>query len=274
MRQIIILALICACATVKSQNVEIGVMGGLSFYGGDLSPAKRIDYLQESHPAIGLFGRVNFNSLLSGRISLNYGKLTGSDINNDNQTRGLNFRTNFIEANVVGELNLARLGGQGATVVPYIFAGVGFFNFNPEGNQGNGWVELQPLGTEGQGLPGFDDPYSLTQISFPVGGGIKFIFNQSWALGVEFGSRILFFDYIDDVGNTELVYEVLRQGNGEVAAQFSNPNLRFSDDATQTYSRGSGSDDWYYVTGVTLSYFFGPAGQFNDRGNFGKCPKF
>jgi hypothetical protein len=43
----------------------------------------------------------------------------------------------------------------------YLSMGAIFFKFNPKGKYLNEWLELQPIGTEGQGLPGYDAPYTI-----------------------------------------------------------------------------------------------------------------
>ncbi|MEO8734182.1 MAG: hypothetical protein ABI373_07615, partial [Flavobacteriales bacterium] len=50
----------------------------------------------------------------------------------------------------------------------YLFAGVGAFHFNPQAQYKGNWVDLRPLGTEGQGLPGGPVEYSLTGVCIPM----------------------------------------------------------------------------------------------------------
>ena len=63
-------------------------------------------------------------------------------------------------------------------------------------------MNLQPLGTEGQYSGKYNvKPYSLYQISIPVGIGTKYKINNFLDLSFEIGYRVLFFDYIDDVSS-------------------------------------------------------------------------
>ena len=64
----------------------------------------------------------------------------------------------------------------------------------------DGWVRLQPLNTEGQGLPGYAKPYSLISVAFPIGLGVRYKLNNSWDLGFEMGFRYTLTDYLDDAG--------------------------------------------------------------------------
>ena len=96
-----------------------------------------------------------------------------------------------------------------------------FFRFNPKAQPNEGWaedyknlfedgedwVELKPLGTEGQNLPDvlrdlndLPDPYALTQISIPIGVGVRYTLADRWDLRLEVGLRNTFTDYLDDVG--------------------------------------------------------------------------
>lgn len=84
---------------------------------------------------------------------------------------------------------------------PYIYGGVGGFYFNPQAKYGDEWVDLQPLGTEGQGLPEYPDrqKYSRIAICFPVGAGFRVLTYNNWVMGFEMAARFTTTDYLDDV---------------------------------------------------------------------------
>ncbi len=84
---------------------------------------------------------------------------------------------------------------------PYIVAGVGLFSFKPQAKLNNTWVDLQPLRTEGQGLPGYENkaPYKLNQMNIPMGLGVKYDLGSTLSLRAEFVYRKLNTDYLDDV---------------------------------------------------------------------------
>ena len=89
------------------------------------------------------------------------------------------------------------------------------FNFNPQArkfdtntpfdNDGNltnnEWLDLQPLGTEGQYSSQYPekDPYQLIQFAIPVGIGFKVSLSEKFSMAIEYGLRKTFTDYIDDV---------------------------------------------------------------------------
>jgi hypothetical protein len=149
---------------------------------------------------------------------------------------------------------------------PYFFTGVTLFHFNPMAEYQGNWVELQPLGTEGQGTSAFPDrkPYRLTQIAVPLGGGVKYLLSPSLAVGVEGTLQVTFTDYLDDLSNTYVDPAILIAENGLMAYHLSNrtgeylggePTLK-----TSTSPRGNPDvNDYYGYFGVTFSFIF-PSG--------------
>jgi len=275
-KSFLILILLLGGLWSTAQPLELGLMGGASFYSGDLSPKEFGLYFNELNPAFGIFMRKNFNNTFSMRVGASLAKVEGDDTNIGFENRGINFRTQIFEVALTGEVNLFRLGSpKGTQVVPYLYAGVGIYHFNPETLFDDNWIELHPLGTEGQGLPGYDDPYSLTQLCIPAGGGLKFIFREVWTLGLEFGGRKLFTDYLDDVSDKEVNYIDILTGNGTLAAQLSNPSINNAEADENIYTRGGKFDDWYFMGGVTLSFKFGDGSGGGGRGGrqLG-CPGF
>ena len=277
MKRILIFLLPFVWNFSQAQTVDFGAFAGVTIYSGDLTPDELGVYFTEMHPGGGLFTRVNFSNRFSGRLGINYGRVSGDDLKYErNQGRRLSFRTDIVEVNLIGELNLFTLGNRragGSLVIPFLYGGVGLFKFNPQTLDNNQWIDLQPLGTEAQGLPGYDDPYQLVQYNIPLGVGIKFILNDTWTIGLEFGGRKLFTDYLDDVGDTVINYQDLIKGNGELAARLSNPRIT-DQDADLTYFRGGEFKDWYYFGGLTVAYNI--TGGATSRGGGGKygCPTF
>lgn len=256
-----------------AQYAEIGFSGGTSLYSGDLSPDEFGVYFEELNLAYGLFGRFNIAKPFSLRIGITQGKLTGDDSNvPDRQTiRGLNFRTIVTDIALTGEINLLRLGNENSLqVAPYLTGGIAVFYFNPQTEIDGDFIDLEPIGTEGQGLPGYEEPYRLAQAAVPMGLGLKFIFKNRVTLGFEFVGRKLFTDFLDDVSGQEINYLDILEGNGELAAQLSNPLITNPDDADVVYQRGGKFNDWYYFGMVTLSFNLGNMGSFGNKG-YG-CP--
>ncbi len=257
----------------KAQT-ELGIMGGASIYSGDLSPQEFGLYFENVRPAFGAFARFNIGRAFALRPGISIGQVAGDDANHGRDDRGLSFRSRITEFSLVGELNLFKIGAaRNRGVMPYLFGGAAVFRFNPEAQFDGDYIELQPLGTEGQGLPNYLAPYRLTQIALPMGIGVKFLLNENLTIGLEFGGRKLFTDFLDDVSNTEVNYFEVLEGNGEIAAQMSNPTFQ-EEDGSPDYSRGGQFNDWYYIGGISFAFRLqGGGGGRNSGRNIG-CPTF
>ena len=266
-------AFIVCLPAVKAQTA-VGLMGGVSLYSGDLSPKEFGVYFEEIRPAFGAFARIEMGKAFALRPSVSIGRVAGNDDNAGREDRGLSFRSRITELALIGELNLFKIGAsRNKGVVPYLFGGGAIFFFNPETAFDGDYIELQPLGTEGQGLPNYPAPYKLTQVAVPLGVGIKFMLNENITIGVEFGGRKLFTDYLDDVSDTEVSYFDVLENNGELAAQLSNPTLEEPEEDT-SYRRGGEFNDWYYIGGLSFAFRLnGSRGRVRDGRNIG-CPTF
>ena len=275
MKNILSLLALCLCLSIHAQNLELGLWGGGSLYSGDFAPDELGLYFKTINPAGGIFLRMNPGNALSVEFGLNLGKIDGEDgVTNDFESRMLNFRTNITELALKANLNLIRWGNpRGTQVVPYLMGGAGVFRFNPEANFDGNWIELQPLGTEAQGAPGYEEPYSLTNYALIAGGGIKFIFNQRFTIGLELGGRRTFTDYLDDVSGNPVNYLDVLENNGSLAAQLSNPTIIDPETANLDYERGGDFEDWYYMGGVSFSFAFGGGGGGLSGRGIG-CPTF
>ncbi|HMQ59958.1 MAG TPA: DUF6089 family protein [Flavilitoribacter sp.] len=273
MKRSFLLAILLFPLAVFAQKLELGVMGGGAIYSGDISPDEFGVYFNQINPAFGIFGRLNVAKPLSIRLGITNGKVDGDDMEIGLEQRGLNFRTNIFEVALTAEINVAHAGNEkGTQWVPYLFGGGAVYHFDPQAKFDGDYVNLQPLGTEGQGLPGYEAPYKLTQFAVPMGVGMRFIFKNAWSLGFEFGGRKLFTDFLDDVSSKEVNYLDILEGNGTLAAQLSNPKIKDTPDANLTYVRGGEYQDWYYFGGGTISFYLGGGGAGWGSGKGIGCP--
>lgn len=272
MKNLLICTILFLSTIASSQSLEIGVIGGVSFYNGDLSSDKASDYFRVMRPMGGILGRINYHKNFSVRVGLTVGQLYGDDVYGENQYRNLNFKTTLVEGSVIGEWNIFWLRYGKTGLAPYLFGGASVYHFNPKTEFQGQTYKLRDIGTEGQGLQGHNAPYSLTQIAIPFGIGVKIGINESWTLGLEFGARKLFTDYLDDVSSTLLDYQELRKGSGDLAAALSYRTTEVTDEEF-TYERGSDYKDWYYMAGFTLSYRFGAGDSGIPKGGSGKNGK-
>ena len=258
-----------------------GFSGGVSIYNGDLSPSITKNILADGSASYGLLARMNFQGTHAVRLNFLRTTLHADDRFGDNNlTRQLDFRSSITELTIIGEINpIQVITGNNPKIYPYLFAGIGGFHFNPLGKIDDRYVQLQPLGTEGQGIEGNPDRYATTELVVPLGIGVKVHINRRTTLEGELGYRLLFTDYLDDVSDTEVDYLQVLENNGPLAARFSNPNLDPSDPLPVKYTRGGNKRDGYFIASLTLAFRFG-GGQMagnsfeqnlNARVN---CPKF
>jgi len=265
-------------------------------YFGDLAPLNKTASTDISFtsPAIGVVFGHRFGPFYALRASFRYGTLKGddfesADVNDDNAkyryVRNLQFRNRIKELTVVGVFDLFKNESTYISRVqwtPYAFTGVTVFHHNPQAyvNENSSlpeagtWVDLEPLGTEGQysdasALEGTQnegiEPYSKIQIAIPLGLGVRYRLNQVLDLSFEMAFRYLFTDYIDDVSQNYVDPSVLNSDLArELADRSSEPTAAVSGtdrdfEAINGFTRDSDGD------GIIDGY--GTEGEFNLRGN-------
>lgn len=253
--------IMCASAAFAQRSLEIGAFLGCSFYLGELNPDGFFNSF--TRVAAGGIVRYNINNRLALRGNLLFGEVTADDAQSSSASqreRNLNFKSPIDELSVQAEFNFLEyeLGDPKHSFSPYVFAGAGVFEMNPQGRVGNNnWVDLQPLGTEGQGTSAnHNKPYSLTQPCIPFGVGIKANFSKTVCISIEWGMRKTFTGYIDDVSGTYVNPAVLlanRGVNGPLAVEMADRSLTVDKAADVGEQRGNGKDDWYSFAGLMLS---------------------
>lgn len=253
------------CAYPQRINADLYV--GVSNYQGDLQ-AKRFTFSDaKSAFGLGLSYYITNKVIIRGVAS--YLKVSGKDRPGipayDFFDRNSNFESNILEAQLAVEYNLYDLEERSFT--PYAFAGVAAFHFSPYTFDKTGKKEfLRPFATEGQGLPQYPDKklYKNKQIAIPFGGGVKFVLSDRIQMGVEIGLRKLFTDYLDDVSGTYADSSILASARGPQAAALAYRGSEIKGYVPYPEEgsiRGNPkSKDWYYTTGLKISYSFGSFG--------------
>ncbi len=242
------------------KNSEMGITFGGGNYMGDINPKYN---LYGTKIMYGLIYRYNFNPRWVIKASAMFGSV-GAEDSHFNNIRNLSFESKINELAATCEFNFFdyQTGSKKHRVTPYIFAGIGVFFMNPKTEILNPltyereWVDLQPLNTEGQGMDGYDKPYSLTQISVPFGLGLKVSLNSIICIGFEWGLRMTFTDYIDDVSKNYVDRSTLAAWSGEVAvtaADRTNEILPLTYNEGGTMRGNPQTTDWYQFFGVTIT---------------------
>lgn len=261
---------------------EVGFGAGTSTYFGDLAgysaPLKSLTTLPRWN--VGLMYTRHFTPRISARASFTWARIAGDDytFSKDNPTgyapqfvRNLQFRNDLKEFALIGMYDLIPAGRTPRNrpkIAPYFLLGLGLVAHNPMGftpkNFGGDarqqWVALQPLGTEGQGQPGYAKPYSLVTVAVPVGVGFRYALSEFFNLAAEVRLTPTFSDYLDDVGSN-----------------YPNPNdlatplaKAFSNRTQELQAARSGDDRQAGINKITASGQ-NPAG-LTQRGGGGRIP--
>ena len=236
-------------------NTEIGLLLGTSYYLGDLNTT----HFNQPLPAAGLVIRRNIDKRFVYKAEIMYLNLKSDERKSEDTiayNRGLHFRSPVYELSGQLEFNFLpyQPGNPLYTWTPFIYTGISLFHFNPQAENRDGeWVDLQELGTEGQGTTTFPDrkKYPLIQFAIPMGGGVKIAINESFNIILEYGARKTFTDYLDDVSTTY-------PGNTS-SPGFSNESYAMSDPqgthvAGDQRGNSNNKKDWYSFAGITLSF--------------------
>lgn len=265
-RLLFIFMLIGLPFVMNGQNWEVGTFTGGANYNGELAPVDPV-VLKETHISIGAFAKYSISERIKVKGTITYATVSGDDANYNTpwlrKRRNLDFKSPVFEIGVLGEYHFLKINEsfRKPTTSFYGVTGIALFNFNPKAKFEGEWVELQPLGTEGQGTAAFPDreKYSLTRISIPIGGGITHSLSDQWNIGVEVAFRKTFTDYLDDVSKTYAPKNALISRYGEISYRLSNRTWETHDEALDKGKSRRGNpetDDWYYFGGITLSYTF------------------
>lgn len=282
-------------------------MVGLSIsalnYYGDLSPksGKFSTDISFTRPAIALSFSHRFGPRYSLTASLMYGTLKGSDAKSADESderngvfryqRNLSFRNRIKELSVVANIDLFENMATYISRVawtPYVYGGFAIFSHNPQAqapatdvngnplsNAGE-WVDLQPLGTEGQYADLHDGdankgikPYKKLQVSIPMGIGGRFRLNELLDLSVEFGFRYLFTDYIDDVSQNYVDLGALDSELAKAMSYRSNELLTAAEIAALTpYTSKYDGQTYYTIQGYGSESKENVRGSKNDKDIF------
>jgi hypothetical protein len=280
-----------------SKALEAGITLGASVFFGDLGGTQQVgrgafvDYdIGATRPVMGAYLRYNPNNRIGLRGNLYYTQVYGDDRFGGavqpgqggwpRKYRNLHFRSSVAELSAVVEINALPYvaGSTRFRFTPYALVGAGVFRFDPKAKYEGEWVRLQPLGTEGQGLPQYPakQPYKLIAACFPVGVGIKLNMDNNWSFSLEFSHRHTTTDYLDDVSgfyaDPAYFYQAHPPETADMIRYLADPSS--GDNPAQTspgQQRGDPSDFDSYAFAGLFSFTY----VIKTRGNTQYyCPKF
>lgn len=232
----------------KGKNRKEYVIGiGAANFLGELGGANQIgtNFVKDlefstTRPSFQLGMRYKFAKRFAVKGGFYYQLVSGADRLTKEpyrHNRNLSFRSNIFELSAQAEFYITKeqqghrykiknaKGIKNYDFQAYVFLGIGGFFYNPQAKYGGNWVNLQPLSTEGQGLPGGPKKYKRVSLCIPYGIGMKYSLTKDWAIGLEIGMRKTFTDYIDDVSGVYYDNADLAAAKGDMAAALADPSL-------------------------------------------------
>jgi hypothetical protein len=232
----------------KAYRTEIHIGIGPTNFLGELGGANQIGThyfkdLEFTQTRYAISGGVRYKISPNFAINthLTFAKVAGDDALTTEfyrSYRNLSFKSNIWELNATFEGYILKeqighryrlrgvRGRSGFEIGVYGFLGAGVFRFDPKAVIDGKTVRLQPLGTEGQGLIATREKYHLVQFCIPMGIGFKYSFSRRLGIGLEYGIRKTFTDYIDDVSKTYYDNNIIREQKGEIAAELADRSDR------------------------------------------------
>jgi hypothetical protein len=264
----------------------LGDLGGANSIGTHL--IKDIDIVS-TRPILSAGIRYKRHPIVGFKGMCTIGMLRGDDKWTEDiyrNNRNLNFRAPFVELTGQAEFYLIKerapklysfksIGKKKKNIAVFGFVGAGVLFFVPQGKYNGKWYNLRPLSTEGQGLPGGVDKYSLFTVVFPYGIGAKYGLNKKISVSAEIGLRFTFSDYIDDVSTSYYDKAQLKSLKGDLAVSLADPSLgniygASSPDASgKSAQRGNPKDkDSYSFVQFSASYKIFKARKKRTRSKF------
>jgi hypothetical protein len=220
---------------------------GASNFLGELGGANQIgtNFVKDfefsmTRPSAQFAFRYRFKKRWAVKTGLYWQMVSGADHLTKEEfrhNRNLSFRSNIFELSSQAEFIFTKeqvgrhykiknaKGMKNFNLQSYLFVGFGGFFYNPKAKYDGRWVALQPLSTEGQGLPGGAKKYSRFSFCIPYGIGLKNALTAEWTVGLEIGMRKTFTDYIDDVSTVYYDSNALLAAKGQMAVDLADPSL-------------------------------------------------
>jgi opacity protein-like surface antigen len=210
---IMLLILLCIPQEGEAQRWKLrryeAVFGvGFLNYFGDVGGAATNDNLfglkdlsiKHTRPSSYLGIRFKVRENMGLKLNFMYGFIAGDDEGSKNNDRGFSFTSSVFEPSLQFEYSIiseekrysssALFNKRGmvnnySQINLYLYAGIGGVFFNPKVNDAM------------KNAPAYIPDYSTSAISLPVGIGLKYVINQNWSVGGEFGVRLTTTDYMD-----------------------------------------------------------------------------
>jgi len=266
----------------KEERHSVIIDAGISHFMGDLGGGAKdaahffgirdLDF-SSTRPVLSVKYRYRILEMVSAKAGFSWGILSADDAYSGSigrKLRNLNFTTNLFQFSLHGEYyflkeklnprysfsSLHSLRNFSA----YVFTGVSVNYFNPKAKIGSTKYELQPLGTEGQGIGDNPPKYSKIAIGWPIGLGVKYSLTKKIAVGLEISNTYTTSDYIDDAHDKYYDNGQIAATYGEIAAYLADRHIDIDGNDLPPYESGTSKrggakyNDAFIFTVVTLTY--------------------
>jgi hypothetical protein len=181
----------------------------------------------------------------------------------DRRLRNLSFYSKINEISIYTEFIPFELYKKNnLRISPYLKNGIGIFSFNPQAELEGKVYDLQKQSTEGQGLPGSKTSrYSLLEISYIYGLGLKVMLNDVLELNLEISPRLLSTDYLDDVSgyyyNTDMISTYVSPSAAKLSNRKINKGPGEEQFPNESVVRGnSNANDHFVINSLKIKYYF------------------
>jgi hypothetical protein len=190
----LIIGLLSGVLVCAQRNANFGLIGGVSYYMGDINPSRH--FYNPSY-ALGAIYRVNINPRWAVRGNAYYTTLSGSDLDfpellhPDRPYEPVTFSTTLLDANVQGEFNF----------LPFT-PNLGKFNYTPYVSAGLGFSMILA-----------SDQGAVHHLTLPFGIGAKLNISKKISTGIEWSFRKAFTDLIDGQENPTGVQSLIHNND-------------------------------------------------------------
>jgi len=277
-------------------GISVGPMNSLTDIGGRRAYGTRgpKDLNLKSTTFFGsIYGSAAYKHFLAIRLEASVGTVKSNDsllapVKPPNPaigryTRNLSFRSPIREISLTLEFHPLEFFGNTDpqsyphAFSPYLIGGIGYFHFNPQANLNGEWIDLRPLHTEGEGFAEYPDRkvYKLNKVNVPLGIGVSYEVSPKFNVRLEYISRMIFTDYLDDVHDKYIdpaLFSKYLTGTDLKNALILNNRIRPGTPDPQTTARPGGrrgnplNDDSYFTLNFKIGYAFGRDESSSGRG--------
>jgi hypothetical protein len=278
----------------KSERHSLVLDAGISHFMGDLGGGTKdaahffgvrdLDF-SSTRPVASLKYRFRVLEPLSVKAGVTWAILSADDAASGSEgrkLRNLSFTSQIYQFSLHGEYYFVKEKANPRysfsslhsirNISAYAFTGISVFYFNPQAELDGTKYDLQPLGTEGQGIGDNPPLYNQIAIGWPVGLGAKYRLNNKISIGLEISNTFTNSDYIDDAHGSYYDNAAISATYGPIAAELADRHIDASGNPQAPYPsgtlhRGGNSyNDAFIFTVVTVTYLL-------KRDNTG-LPKF